>query len=128
MPDQNPMLAKLLQLLDDNQANDVKVIDVHEQTTITDYMIIASGRSSRHVKAIAQKTMEDMKLAGLPAMNCTGLESGDWVLIDFGDYIIHVMQPEYREYYNLEGLWEEHPKLNLSFYRYVKNYRYYFRE
>ncbi|HHF7374615.1 ribosome silencing factor [Legionella bozemanae] len=107
MSNQNPMLTKLLQLLDDNQAIDVKVIDVRKQTTITDYMIIASGRSSRHVKAISQKIMEDMKSAGSPAMNCTGLETGDWVLIDFSDFIIHVMQPEYRQYYNLEGLWEE---------------------
>lgn len=110
MSDQNPMLTKLLQLLDDNQAIDVKVIDVRKQTTITDYMIIASGRSSRHVKAIAQKIMEDMKSTGTHAMNCTGLETGDWVLIDFSDFIIHVMQPEYRQYYNLEGLWEESPK------------------
>ncbi|MCW8399584.1 ribosome silencing factor [Legionella sp. PATHC038] len=110
MPDQNPILTKLLQLLDDNQAIDVKVIDVRNQTTITDYMIIASGRSSRHVKAIAQKMMEDMKASGSPAMNCTGLETGDWVLVDFSDFIVHVMQPEYRQYYNLEGLWEEHSK------------------
>ncbi|WP_131794726.1 ribosome silencing factor [Fluoribacter gormanii] len=110
MSDKNPILTKLLQLLDDNQGIDVKVIDVKKQTSITDYMIIASGRSSRHVKAIAQKIMEDMKAAGSPAMNCTGLETGDWVLIDFNDFIIHVMQPEYRQYYNLEGLWEELPE------------------
>lgn len=103
------MLAKLLHLLDDNQAIDVKVIDVHKQTTITDYMIIAAGRSSRQVKAIAQKIMEGMKSTGLSAINCTGLENGEWVLIDFGDCIIHVMQPEVRQYYNLEGLWEEQP-------------------
>lgn len=110
MAAQNPTLSKLLQLLDDNQAIDIKVIDVQNQTTITDYMIIASGRSSRHVKAIAQKIMEDMKTVNLYALHCTGLESGDWVLIDFGDFIIHVMQPEFRQYYNLEGLWEELPK------------------
>ncbi|KTC93338.1 ribosome silencing factor [Legionella cincinnatiensis] len=107
MSEQNPMLDKLLHLLDDNQAIDVKVIDVRKQTTITDYMIITSGRSSRHVKAISQKIMEEMKTSGLPAMHCTGLETGDWVLIDFSDIIVHVMQPEYRQYYNLEGLWED---------------------
>ena len=110
MSDKTTMLAKLLQLLDDNQAIDIKVIDVRQQTTITDYMIISSGRSSRHVKAIAQKIMEEMKAIGFPALNYTGLESGDWVLIDFGDYVIHVMQPEARQYYNLEALWEEHPE------------------
>lgn len=107
MPDQNPMLPKILHALEDIQAIDIKVIDVRKQTTITDYMIIASGRASRHVKAVAQKVMEDMKAIGLPALNCTGLETGDWVLIDFGDFIVHVMQPESRQFYNLEGLWEE---------------------
>lgn len=110
MPEQNPMLNTLLKSLEDIQAIDVKVIDVHKQTTITDYMIIASGRASRHVKAVAQKVMEDMKLAGLPSISCTGLESGDWALIDFGDFIVHVMQPESRQFYNLEGLWEDHSK------------------
>lgn len=104
---QHPMLPKLIHALEDIQAVDVKVIDVHKQTTITDYMIVASGRASRHVKAVAQKIMEDMKTAGMPALNCTGMESGDWVLVDFGDFIVHVMQPESRQFYNLEGLWEE---------------------
>jgi ribosome-associated protein len=106
MPSKNSMLDKLLQVLDDIQAMDVKVLDLREQTTITDYMIIASGRSSRHVKAVAQTVLEAMKASGLPALSATGLEFGDWVLIDFGDYIVHIMQPEVRQYYNLEGLWE----------------------
>lgn len=109
MSDQHPMLAKILHVLEDMQAVNTKVIDVRKQTTITDYMLITSGRASRHVKAIAQKLMEEMKATGLPALNCTGLETGDWVLIDLGDFIVHVMQPESRQYYNLEGLWEEHP-------------------
>lgn len=111
MPEQNPMLNKLLNSLDDIQAIDIKVLDVRQQTTVTDYMIIASGRASRHVKAIADKVMEDMKHAGLPPLSSTGLESGDWALIDFGDFIVHVMQAESRRFYNLEGLWEEHPKV-----------------
>ncbi|MDP3268796.1 MAG: ribosome silencing factor [Legionella sp.] len=110
MPAQETMLNNLLKSLEDIQAIDIKVIDVHQQTTITDYMIIASGRASRHVKAIAQKVMEDMKGSGLPSLSSTGLEGGDWALIDFGDFILHIMQPESRQFYNLEGLWEEHPK------------------
>lgn len=106
---QNPLLNKLLPLLDDIQAIDIKVIDVQQQTTITDYMVICSGRASRHVKAIGQKIMEDMKAAGMPAIGCSGLETGDWVLIDFGDCIVHIMLPESRQFYNLEGLWEEKP-------------------
>lgn len=104
------MLKKLVDSLDDIQATDIKVIDVRQQTTVTDYMIVTSGRASRHVKAIAQKVMEDMKSAGLPSLSSTGLESGDWALIDFGDFILHVMQAESRQFYNLEGLWEEQPK------------------
>jgi ribosome-associated protein len=108
MQQPNPMLPKILQSLDDIQAIDVKVIDVHKITSVTDYMIIASGRASRHVKAIAEKVMFDMKSAGLPALNASGLEQGDWALIDLGDFVLHIMQPESRTYYNLEGLWEEH--------------------
>lgn len=104
------MLNKVLVSLDDIQAIDVKVIDVRKQTTVTDYMVIASGRASRHVNAIAHKVMEDLKKAGFASISSTGLETGDWVLIDFGDIILHVMQPDSRQFYNLEGLWEEHPK------------------
>lgn len=103
------MLPKLINSLEDIQAIDIKVIDVRKQTTITDYMIVASGRASRHVKAIAQKIMEDMKTAGMPSISCSGLETADWALVDFGDFIVHVMQPESRQFYNLEGLWEERP-------------------
>jgi ribosome-associated protein len=110
MPAQNTMLDKLLKSLEDIQATDIKVIDVHKQTTVTDYMIIASGRAARHVKAIAQKVMEDMKAAGLYSMSISGLENGDWVLVDLGDFIVHIMQAESRTFYNLEGLWEDHPK------------------
>ncbi len=110
MPDSKQMLPKILKSLEDIQAIDIKVLDVHEQTTVTDYMIIASGRASRHVKAIAQKVMEDMKMEGLPALHSTGLEHGDWALIDLGDFVLHIMQPESRHFYNLEGLWEEHSK------------------
>jgi ribosome-associated protein len=109
MPDSKQMLPHILKSLEDIQAIDIKVLDVHEQTTITDYMIIVSGRASRHVKAIAQKVMDDMKLVGLPSLNSSGVEYGDWALIDFGDFIVHVMQPESRQFYNLEGLWEENP-------------------
>jgi ribosome-associated protein len=106
MPHQHPMLDQLIKSIEDTQATDITVIDVRQETTITDYMIIVSGRASRHVKAIAHKVMEDMKPLGLPSINCNGLETGDWVLVDFGDFILHVMQPESRLFYNLEELWK----------------------
>lgn len=107
MSQDNSMLKSILLLLEDNQAIDTKAIFVAEQTTITDYMIVASGRSSRHVKAIAQNVLEAMKKQGQPPLHSSGFESGDWILVDFGDCILHVMQPDSRSFYNLEGLWEK---------------------
>lgn len=109
MKDEKRFLTMLQEALDDIQAKDIITIDVREQTTITDYMVICSGRSSRHVKAIAEQTIEKMKSAGLPALSRSGLDSGEWALIDFGEIILHVMQPESRAFYNLEGLWQEAP-------------------
>ncbi|KTD19458.1 putative Iojap-related protein [Legionella israelensis] len=103
------MLNILLEALDDIQAFDVITLDVKKQTTITDYMVIASGRSSRHVKAIAEQVIEAMKKAGHQPLSFTGLDEGDWALVDFGDCILHVMQPDTRAFYNLEGLWQELP-------------------
>lgn len=105
----NPQLDLLLKSLDDSQALDIITIDVRDHTTITDYMIICSGRSSRHIKAIADQIVEAMKHVGLPPLSSTGLESGDWALVDFGDFVVHVMQPESRAFYNLEGLWQNQP-------------------
>lgn len=109
MPELPAQLNQLLLTLDDSQAIDVTVIDVKNQTTVTDYMIVATGRSSRHVKAIAETAMEKMKGSGQSILGAHGLESGDWALIDFGDYVLHVMQPDSRSFYNLEGLWQEQP-------------------
>ncbi|WP_028387833.1 ribosome silencing factor [Legionella fairfieldensis] len=106
MLNQPLFLKELLKSLDDNQAIDVQVIDVKDQTSVTDYMIIGSGRSSRQVKAIAEHVIEHMKTLGLAALSQTGLESGEWALIDFGDFVLHVMQPDSRAFYNLEGLWQ----------------------
>lgn len=106
MSEQAPMLQYILSVLDDNQASEVACIDVKKQTPITDYMIIASARSSRHARALAQNLIEKMKEKGHPPLSETGLETGEWVLIDFADYIVHVMQAEIRAFYNLEGLWQ----------------------
>jgi ribosome-associated protein len=107
MQENNPTLDKLNKILDDIQAIDIITIDVRAHTTITDYMVICSGRSSRHVKSIAEYAMEHMKAAGIPALNYTGLESGDWALVDFGDAVLHVMQPDTRALYSLESLWQD---------------------
>lgn len=100
------VLNQILHSLDDIQAIDVKVLNVSQLTSITDYMIICSGRSSRHVKAIAETLMETMKAKGTSSLGAHGVDSGDWALIDFGDFVVHVMQPDSRAFYNLEGLWD----------------------
>lgn len=106
MHHQEHFLKQLLKILAEIQANDVVVIDVREQTTVTDYMIICSGRSSRHVKSIAELALEKMKAQGMRALSQSGLEGGEWALIDFGEFVLHIMQASSREFYNLEGLWQ----------------------
>ncbi|OGV27464.1 MAG: ribosome silencing factor [Legionellales bacterium RIFCSPHIGHO2_12_FULL_37_14] len=108
MTEQNlaKIVTEISHILNDHHAIDVVTIDVQKQTTITSYMIICSGRSSRQVNAIAEHTLEKMKAQGYPAISVCGLKSAEWVLIDFGEAILHIMQPDIRAFYNLEGLWQ----------------------
>ena len=108
MSDNQQHLQQILSMLDEDQAAEIKTIDVRGQTTVTDYMIIASGRSSRHVSAIATHLIEKAKAQHIHCLSATGLENGEWVLVDFGDYIVHLFQPDVRAFYNLEGLWDNH--------------------
>ncbi len=97
--------ALVLQSLDDDQAQDVISIPLHGKTAMADYMVIASGRSSRQVAAIAQKLAERIKQGGHGHVRIEGLPAADWVLVDAGDVIIHVFRPEVRSFYNLERMW-----------------------
>lgn len=92
--------------LDEMKAQDVKVLDVRGLTTIADYMVIASGTSDRHVKAISDKLVEAIKQAGQRPLGVEGEDDGQWILADFGDVIAHIMLPQVREFYKLENLWE----------------------
>lgn len=92
--------------LDERKARDVIVLDVSEVTTITDYMIVASGTSDRHVKSIANFVVEHLRKQGWKASGIEGADQGEWVLVDLSDVIVHVMQPQVREFYNLEKLWD----------------------
>ena len=99
-------LARLIaDAMDDLKAEDVLTLDVREMTTITDYMIIASGRSDRQIKAIADKVIEEAKTRQIRPTGVEGRQQAEWILIDFGDVVAHVMRPETREYYQLEKLW-----------------------
>ncbi|WP_183077873.1 ribosome silencing factor [Oceanibaculum indicum] len=99
------MLAIVEKSLDDDKAENVIVIDLAGKSSFADYMVIASGRSSRQVSAIAEHLRERLKAAGVAQVGAEGLSQGDWVLIDGGDIVIHLFRPEVRAFYNLEKMW-----------------------
>lgn len=103
--DGEAQLAAILQSLDDDKAEDVVQIDLRGKTAMGDYMVIASGRSSRQVSAIAEKLVERLKREHGVAARTEGRDTGDWVLIDTGDVIVHVFRPEVRDFYQLEKMW-----------------------
>ncbi len=91
--------------LDDAKAEDIVSIDLQGKTTLADTMIIATGRSSVHVAAIADRVIKTLKAGSAQVPRVEGLPSGDWVLIDVGDIIVHIFRPEVRQFYNLEKMW-----------------------
>ena len=95
----------ILAWLEDAKAEDAVVIDLKGRSSVGDFMIIASGRSDRHVGAIAEQIQTKLKDQGFGTARIEGQENCDWVLVDIGDIIVHVFRPEVREFYNLEKLW-----------------------
>jgi ribosome-associated protein len=100
--------AFVVDKVDDLKAKDVVVLDVTNQSNITDYMVICSGTSKTHVRAIAENLVVQAKAAGIQPLGVEGRDSSEWVLVDLGDVILHVMQESSRDYYQLEKLWSEH--------------------
>jgi ribosome-associated protein len=108
-------LAILAQdVLADVKARDVRLMDVRKSTTVTDYMIIASGTSDRHVRSIADRLIERATAAGCEPMGVEGQDGGEWVLVDLQDVVVHIMLPRVREFYKLENLWEMQPPAAVS--------------
>lgn len=95
--------------LDDLKAKDVVVLDVQEYTDVMDTLVIATGTSNRHVKSLASNVVEDAKKKGIPALGVEGLAEGEWVLVDYGDLVLHVMLQSTRDFYELEKLWSMEP-------------------
>lgn len=91
--------------LEDIKGIDIKTFDVSNKSSVTDIMVFASGNTSRQVKALANSVAEKAKKAGSPALGVEGDDSSEWVLVDLGDVVVHIMQPAIREFYNLEKLW-----------------------
>lgn len=101
----NHLLDIVLDTLDNAKAENVVSIDLSGKTSIGDQMVIASGRSQRHVGAVADHLIKRLKDEGYGRARVEGLPQGDWVLIDAGDVIVHIFRPEVREFYNLEKMW-----------------------
>ncbi len=99
------LLQSILQSLDESKAEDIIPINIEGKSSIGDHMVVASGRSHRHVGAVADHLLRDIKVSGFPGAKVEGLPACDWVLVDAGDVIVHIFRPEVREFYNLEKMW-----------------------
>ena len=104
-PQNSDVLTLALTTLEDSKAEDITTIDLAGKTAIADHMIVASGRSHRHVGAIADKLARELKQQGLARARIEGQENCDWVLLDAGAIIVHIFRPEVREFYNIEKMW-----------------------
>ena len=100
--------------LEDAKARDITWMDVTGLSDVTDHMVVVSGTSSTHVKSVVERVLERAREAGVKPLGVEGLEDGEWVLIDLGDVVVHVMLPKVREFYDLERLWTMTPSRSSS--------------
>ena len=98
--------ALVKEALEDLKAENIVELDVRDKTDVTDYIIVASGNSNRHVKSIANNVVMEAKKAGHPPIGVEGETDSEWVLVDLADVVVHVMQPQVRQFYDLENLWQ----------------------
>jgi ribosome-associated protein len=102
----------ILNILEDNKAEDISMIDVKNKSSVTDTMIIVSGRSTQHVKAIADNLVRKLKKNKVKPIGIEGYNKSEWILLDYGDLLVHVMHPKARAFYSLEKLWDESIKID----------------
>ncbi len=113
--DADPLAQLILGRLDDDQAQDVITIDLQGLSPLADAIVIASGRSARHVSAIADHLLRALKDGGYGKAQVEGLPQADWVLIDAGDIIVHLFRPEVRAFYNIEKIWSVEPPASAAY-------------
>ncbi len=99
------LAAQIIAALEDGKAIDIQQLDVRDLTTITDFMIVASGGTSRQVKALSERVQERARAEKLRPLGVEGQQNAEWLLLDYGDVIVHIMQPKARDFYQLEKLW-----------------------
>lgn len=105
LSDSGLQCAMIAKILDDNKAEEIVTLDLAAKCSFADFMVVASGRSQRHVAALADHVADALRKTGRPALNIEGKDSADWVLIDAGDVVVHLFRPEVREFYNIEKMW-----------------------
>ena len=107
MTEEIPLRRLIVDALEELKAINIRIVDVRSQTSVTDWLVIASGTSSRHVKSLADHVSQEMKVKyGVTALGSEGADAAEWVLVDFDSVVLHVMQPPIREFYDLERLWD----------------------
>ena len=99
------LLDFVVKVLEDNKAEDITRLNVHELTTVTDWMVICSGNSKRHVHALGDHVVTKVKAQGIQPLGVEGESQNEWLLVDLGNIVIHIMLPEIRKFYSLEKLW-----------------------
>ncbi|MAL99866.1 MAG: ribosome silencing factor [Alteromonadaceae bacterium] len=99
----------VIEVLENLKARDISVVDVRDRTSVTDFMVIASGTSNRHVRSLAEEVVTSAKARGIRAPGVEGGANSDWVLVDMGDVVVHVMLPATREFYDIERFWRDAP-------------------
>ena len=109
----NMTVEKIVKVLDNKKAEEIKVIKISELTVLSDYFIIANGTSNTHVRALAEEVEAELSEIGVEPRNIEGRSTG-WILLDYGDVVVHVFTPRDREYYNLERLWQDGEEIDIS--------------
>jgi ribosome-associated protein len=104
-PETPQMIDVVLRSLDDAKAEQTVAIDITGKSSLSDHMVVTSGRSNRHVSAVADQVVKALREAGFSKPRVEGLPHADWVLVDAGDVIVHIFRPEVREFYNIEKMW-----------------------